>query len=92
MLEKSTHNAAEANEEIVINLDCYGSLLEHSYVLIPSLTPLLHNHFNLTYIISAAWDLISLPTHKLLLLPLWLTLAIIQLFSDLGQEADAAEN
>lgn len=32
MPAKSTYNADEVNEEIVINLDSYGSLLEHSYV------------------------------------------------------------
>lgn len=32
MLAKSTHSAAEVHEEIVINLDSCGSLLEQSYV------------------------------------------------------------
>lgn len=32
MLVKSTRTPAAVNEEIVINLDSYGSLLEHSYV------------------------------------------------------------
>lgn len=38
--------------------------------LIPSLTPLFHKQFNLSYIISAARDSVSLPTLKLWFLPL----------------------
>lgn len=47
---------------VCLNIVCF-------LYLIPSLTPLFHKQFNLSYIISAARDSVSLPTLKLWFLP-----------------------